>query len=220
MLCAFRVRAICLTLVFSVASATAVAAGQSKQAPASRQIGAASSDSQAATLAQRVDALEATVSRLNKTVLELQGKVWSTDFKVDSHMSSAAVISTEQQTYALARTEFGPFAVVCKAVSPYLDGYKVKLIIGNMTSANFSGAKFNISWGVPIPNWESKTFLEDFEKYQKSQKQKEFEVTNEFPGGTYTEIELSLTPANPDEIKNVSVGLSVKTISLRNSPVR
>jgi hypothetical protein len=215
-----QMRPALLALIFSAATITAVAAGQTKQPPAPQKVGEPSVGAQTENLARRVGELEASLLKLNKTVLELQGRLYRTGYKLDSHVSSQAEVSTEEQVYAVSMTQFGAFTVVSKGVSPYLDGYKVRLLIGNLTSANFSGGKINISWGLPFPDFDSKTLTDDLEKYQKSQKQKEFEVTNDFPGGSYTELELSLTPAKPDEIKRISVGVNFTTMWLRNSPVR
>jgi len=48
-----------------------------------------------------------------------------------------ANISTEENLYGLARTKYGTFTISAKVVTPYLDGFRVTLSIGNLTSADF-----------------------------------------------------------------------------------
>jgi len=113
---------------------------------------------------------------------------------------SAALLTTESNSYAVARTSFGPFVLVCRSVTPYLDGFKVKLAIGNITSATFNGAKLKIGWAL-ASTAESKS--------------REVEVTTVFYPGAYSQVEVVLTPAKSQDVKIVSVGITVNVITLR-----
>jgi hypothetical protein len=132
-----------------------------------------------------------------KRVAELQQKIWRHESRLNALEGNSATVSTEEQQYGLAKTPFGVFPIVCRNVTPFLDGYKVKLAIGNITSANFSGAKIKVSWSLPFPK-DGKP--EDIDRFIKSMKEKEFDVTNFFPSGEYTDVELSISPSTPEEM--------------------
>ncbi len=130
--------------------------------------------------------LQGEVNLLKQQVFRLQTQL--TNFT-----DGSASISTEDKGYDIAQTKFGSFAVVCRNASPYLDGYKIRLGIGNLTSASFRGAKINVWWG---------------------ENSKEFDVTDSFVPGRYTTIEVVLTPAKPEDIKALTVSLEFNTIFL------
>jgi hypothetical protein len=135
------------------------------------------------TIEERVTGLEVAVNNLNNRISNID--------------SIRAYVSTEDEGYGIAKTKHGSFTVSCEGVTPYLDGYKVKLSIGNLTSATFNGFKL-----IVRPHAIGK---ED----------KEYNLTNTLAPGSYTHVTISVTPAKPDEIKRLMVGLELDQISLR-----
>jgi hypothetical protein len=129
-------------------------------------------------------------------------------FKVDALESGDASVSTEDQGYGVAKTNFGAFTVSTRSVTPYLDGFKVKLRIGNLTSANFNGAKISVSWGPPFDEKNPSEFL-------KNQKKKDFSLTNQFVSGAFTDVDIALTPAKPQDVKSFWVGIQLDQLSMR-----
>jgi hypothetical protein len=122
--------------------------------------------------------------------------------------SEAATVDTESQAFDIAKTPFGPFTISAKEITPFLDGYKVKLHIGNVTSARFVGARLKVGWGVPMGALPTREFL-------KAQKSKDIEVMHEFPPGAFTVVEVALTPAKADEVKELSVSLKLSQLQLK-----
>jgi hypothetical protein len=127
---------------------------------------------------------------LQEKVDKLQRDLSLLKMQVGSMFEGSVFISTEDKGYSLAQTKYGPFAIVCKKVTPYLDGYKVELQIGNLTSARFNGVKISVAWGIFGGRVD-----------------KEMSFTNSFPPGRYTTVELVMTPAKPEDIKVFSVTL-------------
>jgi hypothetical protein len=134
-------------------------------------------------------ALQGQINTLRRELVGLKSKV-------SGLTDGTAVINTEDKAYGIANTKFGAFSVVCKNLTPYLDGYKAQLEIGNLTNAVFHGAGISIVWG------------ENFDKT------KEIAVTNKFPPGRYTNLEVVMTPAKPVEIKSILVTINLNLLSL------
>jgi hypothetical protein len=132
---------------------------------------------------------------LEERVVKLKLELFKLQMQVTQMSSGSADVSTIDKGYSVAQTKFGSFTIVCKNVTPYLDGYKVHLSIGNLTNARFSGAKINLLWG-------------------KDYNSKEMSVTNIFYPGRYTNVEIVLTPAKPEDIKTFSVALDFNQIAL------
>jgi hypothetical protein len=116
--------------------------------------------------------------------------------QVNNMSNGFANVSTEEKGYAIAQTKYGSFVVRCKNVTPYLDGYKVQIGIGNLTTAQFTGAKIHLVWGKDFIN------------------RKDMSVTNKFPPGRYTTIEVVLTPAKPEDIKTFTMNLDFDVLGL------
>lgn len=53
--------------------------------------------------------------------------------------------------FGLLRTDVGTFLISIDDVEPYLEGYKLKLKIGNITSATYGQFKLSIEWGPKRP---------------------------------------------------------------------
>jgi len=138
---------------------------------------------------EKKESLEEKVNRLQRDLFLLK-------MQVGNMSGGSADISTEEKGYSVAQTKFGSFAVVCRNVTPYLDGYKVQLGVGNLTNAHFNGAKMSLLWGADY----SKT--------------KDMSVTNSFPPGRYTNVEVVLTPAKPEDIKTFSVTFDFDQLAL------
>lgn len=148
------------------------------------------------------------VPDLSEDVSKLQTDLLMLQYRVDALESADALVSAEEQGYGIAKTKFGAFTISARSVTPYLDGFKVKLRIGNLTSANFNGAKITVSWGPPF---DQKNLVE----YYKNQKKKEFSVTNQFSPGAFTDLVVAITPAKPEEVKMLSVGIQLDQLALR-----
>ena len=145
---------------------------------------------------------------LKKQVQTLQWDLFFLKNRVETLESGEATVSTEEQGYDVSRTKFGPFTVSARGAAPYLDGYKVKLRIGNLTNANFNGAKLKLGWGPPYDPKKP-------EDWEKSQKKREISITSKLASGSFTEVEVILTPAKPEEIKSFTVGFELDQLELR-----
>ena len=135
--------------------------------------------------------VSAKIDRLEQQLLFLESRVNSLE------ADSSAEISVENERYGLVRTRHGNFTISAKAVTPYLDGFKVVLQIGNLTSADFEGAEISVAWGSPFKN------------------RKEFKLLNRFSAGSFSDAEVALTPAKAEDVKKLIVGISVNQLVLR-----
>jgi hypothetical protein len=151
-----------------------------------------------------------TSSELSNQIKELRSDLFVLQFRVSALESGEATVSTEEETYDIAKTKFGPFTVSSRGATPYLDGFKVKLRIGNLTNAKFHGAKLNIAWGPPYDNKKS-----NYEDWSKNQKKKTIDLTTSFSPGAFNDIEIALTPAKAEEIKAFTVGIELNQLALR-----
>lgn len=140
---------------------------------------------------------------LTEQVSKLEARIALLESRIADLESSEATVTTEEEAYGIARTVFGPFTVVCVGVTPYLDGFKIKLAMGNLTAATFQGAKLRVTWGPPF----------DERNPERTLKHRDINVTNTFSPGSVSITEIIVTPAKPDEIKSIGVGIELRTIA-------
>lgn len=155
-----------------------------------------------------ITALKAAVNDdLPAQIKKLQSNLYELNSKVAGLGVQAGTVTADSQSYTIVSTRHGPFTVALVGLTPYLDGYKAKLRVGNMSSAIFKGAKIDASWGPLISA--------GVDDYLKNRKNKEFDLSTEFKGQSFTEFEIALSPAKPDEVKEIDIGLDFNVVSLR-----
>jgi hypothetical protein len=103
--------------------------------------------------------------------------------------------ATANQFYPL-RTNVGTIFVSLKNVTPYLDGYKMNLQIGNPFSITLEGLTINATWSG-------------------LSKAKTFETTKQIFPGKWNNVELILSPATANDVHYINVWMDVKRVVLR-----
>jgi hypothetical protein len=114
--------------------------------------------------------------------------------------------------------------VACKGAEAYLDGQKLILHIGNPYNMTYSGFDLKAEYGSrpePYPSeptpeeiseWQSKN-----DEWQKTLKQKSLSFTTELPPGSWTKVEMILTPAKPEEVAYIRISMITNQVSLRRA---
>jgi hypothetical protein len=137
-------------------------------------------------------------SDLSKKIEALEAQVWLLENRMNSvETDSSAMINTEEDLYGIVRTRHGTFTISTKSMTPFLDGFKVGFQVGNLTSADFEGANMSVAWGSGFGN------------------KKQFKLVDRFRAGTFTDVEVALTPAKAEDVKKLLTGISVDKLVLR-----
>ena len=109
----------------------------------------------------------------------------------------AAVISANSTDYGMIKNPYGSFPVFIKTISPYLDGYKVTLWVGNPFDAYFTGASVVVKWGAkssaPI-------------------------VIETLKSNAWNPVDIVMSPAQASELSDVRVSMHIAGVSLLQPP--
>ena len=152
------------------------------------------------------------ISKLQNEVSELRKEVYRLRYEQLSKLWPTSVtVKTDSKNYGIARTKFGPFIISQGGLTEFLDGYKLKLLIGNTTSVVFRGATLTLEWGPPYDE-------KNVSKWFQERKKKEVEVTDTFLPGINTIVEVVISPAKPEEAKEIEVGIDLNELSFRANP--
>lgn len=165
-----------------------------------------------ARLQSLIDSQSEDLVTLKAAVEDLKNKTSLHDAQLEAVDEADAIVS-EGGNYGIAKTRQGIFLVSIEKLEPYLDGYKATLHIGNISTLTMLGGDFVVKWGLPW-NTPNKKLTDIWA----SRKSKKFTFAQNFPVGSYTAIEVALTPAKPEEVKTLNVAISWNRVSLRLPP--
>jgi hypothetical protein len=171
------------------------------------------SDAKIAVLTARLDQsqkdLVAVREELTKkiTFIDTTGKLYRDEYK-----SASAILASDSTGYAVARTAIGPVLVRLQSITPYLDGFKVRLWLSVLAPIEVNGLKGKISWLEMDP--------EVLKKDKTAFREKELNFPDTFRPGRYTEVEIALTPASAAGLKSFYVELETNTLTVVPAPPR
>jgi len=147
-------------------------------------------------LEKRVAKLEANVDLLAQAFLDLNSELNS-----KQHEECVFDLSNPQELTSFKRIDspVGNFYISIEDIKPYLDGYKVRIKIGNPSLAAFVGFSMRVDWAgkiePPPPSLTRSEVAKWLETAASTFQQKTFSFPHKLEPGTWTFVELVLTPA-------------------------
>jgi hypothetical protein len=164
-------------------------------------------------------ALEVRVETLERFHKYARGNIQSLSRRIgelEALNSTSVTLDASQpgSVYQQIVTSSGRFLVMLTNAEPYLDGFRVTIEIGNITSATYNGFKLNASWPGPVPEDPDANNLEAWSKKSETQK-REFSFTDDLPPGAWTRVRLSLTPAIAEDVKAIEISMETHRLGLR-----
>lgn len=122
-----------------------------------------------------------------------------------------AVLDLSSRAYERIDTDSGTFFISVKDASPYVDGYRIKVCIGNPYDGAYNGFKLKVTWNVAL------TKIKDlgWDKWKENERTKEASYTDVLQPGTWTTIDLLLPATAPDQLGYVTLVMETDTIALR-----
>ena len=158
-----------------------------------------SHDESAKKLQATVTALQSRVDSLQSRIVDLEKSVGTlrSDTFVLRYQYQTAMLNTSEKGYSRLDTNEGTFLISLSNVEPYADGYRLKLDIGNPSTATFTGFIIHASWGKTYGEYE-----------------KDFNYTEKLFPGSWNKVYLTLTPAQKEDLANIQISLSTNTVFL------
>jgi hypothetical protein len=149
------------------------------------------------------------IATLKEDLSSLKLTVQFQNYLLDNIDKSPANIS-EGGGNGIAKTRHGIFLISMKKIEPYLDGYRVTLQVGNTTNILLNGGEFKVDWGIP---WGTKG--KSPAEISASRRSKTFSVTKDFYPGANTIVDFALTPAKPEDVKSLIIGIEWNLLSMQ-----
>ena len=144
---------------------------------------------------KRLKKVEDRVAELERKDSAAFDRIWNLEIKAPPIAESAIFDATKSEGYICVNSNVGIFLITLNAVEPYLDGYKVKINLGNPSYITYDGAKLNVIWG-------------------KHFRIKEINLVKELKAGYWNPVEFIISPAKTEDTKYIEISISVSQLSL------
>jgi hypothetical protein len=165
---------------------------------------ACSRSQQEAASNAKLNAIEKRITTAEKELADLRTDSLDHQVRLDELEAGAVSVNTQEETYSVARSAIGTFLIVCKKVQPQLDGYSLRVWIGNTTNLIFHGATIHLKWHPPPTerNWFTQI------------NEKDVEIKDVLLPGFYREVQLVVAPSTAAELRNLTIAIKPNRVSL------
>ncbi len=147
------------------------------------------------------------VDALKKRIDDLEVKVWVLETTKNPYQT-AVFDPASNEGYQRLDSTCCSFAVSIESVKPNADGAKVRVNVGNFTSATFRAGTFKIKWG---PRRDKAT---PYSEWQKSINEKDQKFLDDLLPGRWNKVDLVLPGVPPDKLGYLELSLDTSEIRL------
>lgn len=147
-----------------------------------------------------VAALEKRIRFLERKIIELDSKQTQDEY---------VELDTTKDSYSRVNSNNGTFLVRVMKVEPYLNGYRVVLGVGNITTATFRGCDLTVTWGTKEPDYS-----DNWNAWFKSLRTKDEHFNTVLLPGNWNEVVIILVPAKADELAYFQLSMRTNSLSL------
>ena len=155
--------------------------------------------------ATQIQALEGRIEQLENKVAELN---W---LKV---RFNSAIFDPSDQGFERLDSSVGTFAISIQEVSAHADGVRVRLHVGNLSTATVGGGKFKAKWGSRQPKMGEKGWISKYQAWEKSLLQKDISFTEDLRPGTWNNVTLILPGVPPEKFGHLELQMETTQIKL------
>lgn len=156
--------------------------------------------------------LDAKIVALEKRIVGLERRVYELEYQNRKDDTAVLDISRLDGPYQRLNANSGTFLVSLKNIERYLNGYKVTISIGNVSSATFKGFDLTMTWATAEPSIGAN--IDGWSKWYDSRKSKTETYTQELLPGSWNQVEMILLPVRADELGYLEVSLATNTVRL------
>lgn len=161
-------------------------------------------------LASKVEELTKQAGDLSRRLRRLEIR-----YSLEQEANSYGVFNGTDEGFQRIDANFGTFAVSVKDLQSYGNGSRIKVNLGNLSSATFKGVKLKLKYGEPEPSIETDNFFELHQAWEASLKQKENDVLQDVLPGSWNPVQVTLPGVEPKRFGYLEVRIETNVITLR-----
>jgi hypothetical protein len=153
------------------------------------------------------------LAALEKRVTELEGTVQWYKYEIDGKQDKTETVILDPSSREFQRldSDSGTFLVSLADASPYLNGYRINLDLGNPSNAKYSNAKLKITWGPAIKDFSK------YDEWKASLHEKDVDITSNLEPGAWNHETIDLIPCSSNDLGYLKVSLQTPTVILHTN---
>jgi hypothetical protein len=148
---------------------------------------------------------------LEKRIRDLQAQVWKLETTLSRH-DSAIFDPAAEPAFQRLNSSMGTFAVSVNDIRAHADGARVRLDVGNLTTATYKGAVFSVKWGTRFDSTTMK-YLEWWETVRETKHKANIDLRP----GAWNKVTLTLPGVPPEKLGYLELSMETDVISLHDS---
>jgi hypothetical protein len=125
---------------------------------------------------------------------------------------TSAVLDPAQTIYLRLDANVGTFGVSLSDVHPFADGVKIRLNLGNLSSAAFGGATLQLKYGRRAPPYSDPDFASKTQAWSKSLRNKQETVIARLLPGHWNPVQIVLPGIDAKDFGYLEVSMSTNMI--------
>ncbi len=158
------------------------------------------------SMTEQINSLEIQGLILSNALETISAQQWNDHVAQTAH--DFAPVNPDEPTHNRVDTDLCPMLLYTEKAEPYLDGYKVRMNLGNPSAILFDGFELAAHWGPKA----TKTL--QGEEWRAKQHSITNKINVPLPSGTWTPFDLVIAPANAEELRRTRVQVRVGRLSL------
>lgn len=160
-----------------------------------------------------IAALKDQISQLINEVAEVQQTSSANMWGIAALQPNlTAVFDVGSTSYEAADTNLGKTLFRLGALTPFADGSKLQLFIGNISSIQLTGAKIKVVWAKRRPGKNPPPNA--YAEWAKSKQDQEFTVTDTFKPSAWNPVIINIPGSPPSEIGYIELGATFDVVSM------
>ena len=156
------------------------------------------------------------IEELEKKLNELETEIAVVKMQSERY-DSAAFDPAQGKGFQRIDTSTGTFLISLQDVTPHLDGVKVKINIGNIQSAEYTGFTVIAEYSKRYPKYIPQKYEDNKknrEDYNNSKRTKEEKFTQSLKGGAWNTVQIVLPDIKPVDFGSLYIKINTNTVKL------
>jgi TolA-binding protein len=163
-----------------------------------------------ADMKKEIASLKARIDELETLKKDLQYRLVRVELTQNANQT--ALLDLTSHAYQRLDSSTGTFLISFEDATPYLDGYRVALSIGNPSFATFKGFKLHVKWNTKY-DWANYTST-SYAEWNKTMQERDSSFVDELKPGTWNIVTLLLPSTTNSQLSYFLVSIETSTVSL------
>lgn len=171
-----------------------------------------------ASLRTKLEAQANRISTLEKTSANLARQQLANTIAVQEY-KSVTLDPAADTGFGRLDTSVMALTISMKDVSPFADGSRLVLSVGNMSTATVNSSKFTVKYGVRAPEYKEgdNSYSDKYSVWAAGLRERQEEVPNKLMPGTWNTVSINLPGVKPSDLGYIQISGEVSQISLRQT---